>query len=110
MHQDSYRYGRLTKAICGVVFLGTPHSSASNNSMAVKEQSVRCLQLVTSLGTNTVDRLTREASAIEQINHLFDQAQLRIDVLTVYETLESKLQRRFGPRRSTVVSHAIAIL
>jgi hypothetical protein len=93
------------------VFLGGPHSASS--AAALSERSLFILRSVPNkISRQVYERLTKEANLLAEISRFFRDIELRVEILSLYETKETRVKvgRKegkgfFSSYRQLIVSH-----
>jgi hypothetical protein len=101
---QSERYGVVLGSILGITFLGSPHATSSPEAL-----SDICLLILRSVSDNvskqTYSRVKEELTHLIDISNLFDDIELRVPTLTVYETKTTTVR---GGRKKSIISYRSA--
>lgn len=91
------------------MFLGTPHSLPNNTALC--ERSLQLLRVCTKFGPKKANfSLAEESQILAGLAIRFEDVQLRIPILSVYETKELRIRTGTFRTQKLIVSRGITIL
>ncbi|KAF5011182.1 hypothetical protein FDECE_2668 [Fusarium decemcellulare] len=103
MHYE--RYSELLNSIAAIVFLGTPHRLEGVSTEQFGERLLAILKLDTGsqLSRLSLQQLKDHASSISDLAYRFNKTNLRVDMLSVYETKVTKIKSSHIKRAKRII-------
>jgi len=106
VHSDEYNH--LLNVVVGLMFISTPHCLLE--PVTLRQSAMLIVELCADggVGKQAMAQLRATSQTLREIMHRFDEAKLRIDILTVYEKLVTKRKgfRSLMKPKSTVVRYS----
>ncbi|KAJ3541339.1 hypothetical protein NM208_g4656 [Fusarium decemcellulare] len=103
MHYE--RYSELLNSIAAIVFLSTPHRLEGVSTEQFGERLLAILKLDTGsqLSRLSLQQLKDHASSISDLAYRFNKTNLRVDMLSVYETKVTKIKSSHIKRAKRII-------
>ncbi|KAF4450028.1 tetratricopeptide repeat domain-containing protein [Fusarium austroafricanum] len=92
LHYD--RYSEFLHSVAGIIFLSTPHNLRGVDTVQFGERLLNILRLDVgdSMSRQALERLKNSANVISELANRFNRTNLRVDMLSVYETKVTKIK------------------
>jgi hypothetical protein len=101
-NQQLYRFHNVFACISGILFMGTPHSLPSNTAFC--ERSLQLLKVYTRFAPKQANfSLAEEAPILAGLALRFEDVQLHVPILSLYETKEIRMKAGLFRTRKVIV-------
>lgn len=98
-----YKYRYFVNSIAGIVFIAAPHGSTSPDVLQDRALTIIKQFADGKLSKQSLAQLKIEAHKLTDIIARFQEVNLRVDILTVYETMATKGKRGWPKPKSILV-------